>query len=358
MNTIVKKYINNPIIKPETIKPTCEDFKVEGVFNAGVTKYKDEIILLVRVAESVKTSSENKIGILYLEKKGEKYQLVVKYYDKLLDKDRFDFSDSRNLCTLEDGKVQNLTSLSHFRIARSKDGVNFVVDEKPFIFPEGKYEAWGIEDPRITLIDGIYYINYTAVSEFGAATSLIKTKDFVEFDRIGIIYPPENKDVAIFPEKINGLYYAYHRPVPNAIGDANIWVSTSEDLVNWGGHKHIISVSKDDTWENGRIGGGAPSFKTEKGWIHIYHAADKNDQYCLGAFITKLDDPSIIIGKAKKPIMIPTELYEKEGFFGNVVFTCGILVEKRTIKIYYGASDEVIALAETTIEELYKVLGI
>ncbi len=236
--------------------------------------------------------------------------------------------------------------------------MHFDVDEKPFIFPDSKYETWGIEDPRITLIDGTYYINYTAVSELGAATALIKTDDFVSYERMGIIFPPENKDVTIFPEKINGLYYAYHRPVPKAIGDPNIWVSTSADLLTWGGHEHLLSVSKEKTWESGRIGGGAPSFKTEIGWIHIYHAADMNDRYCLGAFMTELEDPSKIIAKTLEPILVPTESYELEGFFGNVVFTCGVLVVGDIVKIYYGAADEVMALAETTITELYKALKV
>ena len=350
----------NPLIIPSDIIPTRENFKVDGVFNAGAAKYKDETILLLRVAESVITKNDNQVGVPLLEKQGENYELTIKYFDKNKDKERFDFSDRRSLWTLGTGsrRITNLTSLSHFRIARSKDGINFVVEDQPFIFPNGKYETWGIEDPRITFMDDVYYINYTAVSELGAATSLVKTKDFKSYERMGIIFVPENKDVTIFPEKIKGLYYAYHRPVPNAIGDPNIWVSTSTDLLTWGAHEHLISVAKDESWENSRIGGGAPPFKTDKGWVHIYHAADENNRYCLGVFITELEDPSKIIGKAVEPILIPAEKYEMEGFFGNVVFTCGILVEGEVVKIYYGASDQVIAMSVTTISELFKVLGV
>lgn len=350
----------NPLIIPEDIKPTRENFKVDGVFNAGAAKYKDETILLLRVAESVITEDKDQVAVPLLEKQGENYELTIKYFDKNKEKEKLDFSDKRSLWTLRNGskRITNLTSFSHFRIARSKDGMKFEVEEEPFIFPDGKYESWGIEDPRITFMDDVYYINYTAVSELGAATSLIKTKDFKSYERMGVIFAPENKDVTIFPEKINGLYYAYHRPVPNAIGDPNIWVSTSTDLLTWGAHEHLISVSRDKSWENSRIGGGAPSFKTDKGWIHIYHAADENNRYCLGVFITELDNPSRIIRKAEEPILVPTEKYEMEGFFGNVVFTCGIIVEEDKVKVYYGASDQVIALAETTISELYKVLGV
>ncbi len=358
MKIDIKRHVDNPLITPKDIKPTRKEFKVDGVFNAGATKYKGETILLLRIAESVISTNEDQIAVPVLEKKDHGYEITIKHYDKVKDNEEFGFSDTRKVYLKKKERVANLTSLSHFRIARSSDGVNFIVEDNPSIFPEGKYETWGIEDPRITLIDDEYYINYSAVSELGVAISLIKTKDFKTFERMGIIFPPENKDAAIFPEKINGQYYVYHRPVPKDIGDLNIWVSSSKDLINWGDHEHLMSVSSKDSWENGRIGGGAPSFKTDKGWIHIYHAADKHSQYCLGAFITKLDNPTDIIGKTDEPILIPSEDYEKEGFFGNVVFTCGTVLEDGIVKIYYGASDEVMALAEISVEELYRVLGV
>ncbi len=353
---------NNPLIAPKDIAPSLEVFKVDGSFNAGVTMYDNTVIMLLRIAESVKVEDEKLIRIPVLEENNDgEYELVIKSFDKEKDSDTYDFSDSRSLWrTDEKGNrvIEYLTSMSHFRIARSEDGIHFTVDEKPFIFPEGKYETWGIEDPRITKIEDEYYINYTAVSKYGAATALVKTSDFVSYERLGIIFPAENKDVCLFSEKIDNLYYAYHRPVPKAFGNPDIWVATSPDLIHWGNHKHLLGVAEGDSWESGRIGGGAPSFKTEKGWIHIYHAADKANRYCLGAFITALDDPTRILAKSKVPIIEPEEDYEKYGFFGNVIFTCGLIVKDATVNIYYGAADEVMAVASITIPELYKILGI
>jgi len=355
MSINIKRCKQNPIITTADIKPSTPNFKVDGVFNAGVAKYKDEVILLLRVAESVETGSEDVIAVPTIDTEG---RLIVKYYNKKEEKDKIDFSDNRTLKRIvgKGREVHSLTSLSHFRLARSKDGINFKVDEKPWIFPEDRYERWGIEDPRITKIDDNYYINYTAVSDIGAATALIVTKDFDKYERLGIIFPPENKDVTIFPEKINGLYYAYHRPVPSSIGKPNMWISTSTNLTDWGNHEILMNTSKG--WESGRVGGGGPSIKTEKGWLHIYHGADENNRYCLGAFITELNDPSKIIKKANQPILIPEKDYEINGFFGNVVFTCGVLKEGNTIRIYYGASDEVMALAEIEIDEIFKFLEI
>jgi predicted GH43/DUF377 family glycosyl hydrolase len=223
--------------------------------------------------------------------------------------------------------------------------------------PNAEEESWGIEDPRITCIEDVYYINYSAVSPKGSATALITTTDFVNYERKGIIFLPENKDITIFPEKINNKYVAFNRPVPNSIGNPDIWLSESEDLIHWGGHKHFYGVSASG-WENGRIGGGAPPFKTEKGWVKIYHAADRSDRYCLGVFLLDLDNPSKIIAKSITPLMEPIEDYETKGFFGNVVFTCGCIVENGIVKIYYGAADDKVCRADISIEDIYTHLGI
>lgn len=356
----LKRHNSNPLIKPTDVTPLFPNFKVDCVFNAGVTIYKNETLLLLRVAESIIATKDGDLIIPVLEQNGFKQTLVVKSFNTKTDTEKYDFSDSRSIAIKDSSgnkKTKYLTSLSHLRIARSKDGIDFTIDKDAFIFPTGKYEAWGIEDPRITKLEDDYLINYTGVSEYGACTVLVKTRDFVTYERLGVIFPPENKDVSLFPEKINGLYHAYHRPVPKSIGTPDIWSATSPDLINWGNHKHLLGVSQDG-WESGRIGGGAPSFKTPKGWIHIYHAADEKSRYCLGAFITDLKDPSVILAKTKEPILEPETDYELNGFFSSVIFTCGLTVKHNTVKIYYGAADKYIALAEIQITELYEALGI
>lgn len=350
----------NPLIKPEDVKPSREDFKVDGVFNCGVTKYKDEVILLCRIAESVSEEIEGVVQIpIAVNKEGKDQIDVVKVVKS--ENPQYDYSDSRSLWMRDNKgsrKIMYLTSLSHIRLARSKDGINFIIDETPFVFPNASEESWGMEDPRVTEIEGTYYINYTSVTPNGAATSLITTKDFISYKREGVIFAPENKDVTIFPEKINGKYIAFNRPVPCAIGNPDMWLAESPDLIHWGKQKHFCGVAGDDSWENGRIGGGAVPFKTEKGWIKIYHAADKENCYCLGAFLLDVEDPSRILAKTDTPILAPETLYEKEGFFGNVVFTCGCLLEEETVVIYYGAADDKICRVDIALEELYKALGV
>lgn len=353
----VKRCLQNPLLTPGQVKPSREDFKVEGVFNCGVARYGEEIILLCRVAESVVGAGEKEVKVpVVKEVDGEDRIEIVTI--KKEEHPELDFSDSRTIhkMTKTGKKTVYLTSLSHLRIARSKDGVHFTIDEKPFVFPAAGEESWGMEDPRITQIGDVYYINYTSVTENGAATSLISTIDFCNYERHGVIFAPENKDVTIFPEKINGLYVAFNRPVPCGIGNPEMWLAKSPDLIHWGEQVHFCGISDTDGWDNGRIGGGAVPIKTDKGWIKIYHAADKNDRYCLGAFLLDAEDPSKVLAKTKEPILQPEAEYEKNGFFGNVVFTCGSLVENDVIIIYYGAADDKICRADIKLSQLLDIM--
>ncbi|MEY8352861.1 glycoside hydrolase family 130 protein [Lachnospiraceae bacterium 54-53] len=354
----MKRCGNNPLLKTADVKPSCENFVVKGIFNCGAAKYKDEYLLLCRVAEAVESEGEDEVCFPVVAEK-DRQSCFKTITIKKSDHPQLCFDDARTITRGKDGSsnVVYLTTLSHLRLARSKDGIHFTLDEKPAIMPNAKEECWGMEDPRITRIGEVYYINYTAVSPQGAVTSLIATEDFIEYERKGIIFLPENKDVAIFPERLGGDYYAFNRPVPKGIGTPDIWISKSPDMIHWGEHKHFYSVSEEG-WENGRIGGGAPPVRTEKGWLKIYHAADRNNRYCLGAFLLDEKDPEKILAKSRQPLLEPEMEYEVNGFFGQVVFTCGCICEDENLKIYYGAADDSICMAEISLTDIYRHLGI
>lgn len=353
---MIKRHPDNPIITPKDIQPYHDNFEVIGVFNAGVAEYQGETLLLLRVAERPISTNSNIIKVPYIDFSSGKGTLKIDTLDAT--DTIYDFSDPRTIYYHTPDQtgakpVACLTSISYVRIARSKDGYHFTIDDKPFIYPETIREAWGIEDPRVTEIDGTYYIQYSAVSPEGIGVGLVSTTDFIAYERLGLMLHPENKDVAIFPEMINGKYYTLHRPVPGGIGSPEIWIAESENLRHWGNHQFLFGLSKDeDGWENGRIGGGAVPFKTDEGWLEIYHAADQSNRYCLGAVLLDLNDPSIIIGKTQDPIMEPVEDYETSGFFSDVVFTCGVTRQGDNIRIYYGASDTSMAVADVSLAKI------
>lgn len=348
----IYRYEENPIITPADIKPHRDDFEVIGAFNAGVTSYNGEVLLLLRVAERP-ISHDPKIV------KSPVYNPATNTLDIIdlhTDDERYDYSDPRVIRDVaKSATFEYLTSISYIRIARSKDGHNFTVDEKPFIFPSNKLETYGIEDPRVTQIDDTYYIYFSAVSPVGVGESMVSTKDFVHTTHHGMIFGPDNKDVLIFPEKINGKYYALHRPTTKSIGNPEMWIAESDNLLYWGNHKHILGL-RPGMWDSGRIGGGAVPFKTEKGWLELYHGATLEHRYCMGAVLFDLNDPSKIIARSELPIMEPDADYEKNGFFGDVVFSCGVLTEGDVVKMYYGVADTSMACAELSLQEILNSL--
>jgi predicted GH43/DUF377 family glycosyl hydrolase len=338
----------NPIIKPNDVKPSREDFEVVGVFNAGVAHFEDEVILLVRVAERPISANPNVtlVGI-YDVAKGD---IVLKEF--LKDDPENDFSDPRLIIRPTE---TYLTSISHLRMARSNDGISFEIEDGPSISPANEYETFSIEDCRISLIGGVYYLTYVAVSPLGVTTCLASTKDFNHFQRHGVIFCPDNKDVVLFPARIDGKYYALHRPASADFKTSEVWLAESVDLRCWGNHRRLMGL-RTGFWDESRIGAGAVPFKVEDGWLEIYHGADRNNRYCLGAVLLDGRQPWKVIARTEKPILQPQADYETEGFFGNVVFTCGLLCEDDKLKIYYGAADTTVCYAELPLQDVLENL--
>ncbi|MEN8128187.1 MAG: glycoside hydrolase family 130 protein [Planctomycetota bacterium] len=346
---LVERYENNPIITPADVPPSRDDYEVVGAFNPAATIFGDEILLLLRVAERPKDKADDEqVAPILNPDTGEIEHFRLKNNDPSIT----DIPDSRSFYV--NGEMM-LTSISHLRIARSTDGFNFTVDPKPAVFPQMPYETFGLEDPRITKIDDLYYITYKVVSDKGICTGLLTTEDFVHFNRHGIIFCPENIDVVLFPERIGGKYWALTRPVPRYIGPRGIWIASSPDCIHWGQHQPLV-LPREGMFDSGKTGGSCVPIKTNDGWLEIYHGSDTDDKYSLAAVLLDLDDPSKVIARAKRPLMAPQAPYELQGFYGNVVFSCGAVKKDNSVLIYYGASDEFTAVAKTSINKIISIL--
>lgn len=331
----------NPILTVHDAAPYADGgFFVIGAFNPGVAVFRGRTVLLVRVAERP-DAVPGKVIVPTAEGG------AIRRTELDEDDPAYDFSDAR-VVTRRGGK-RLLTSLSRFLVAVSEDGVRFTFTGAG-VFPEGEYETFGIEDPRVTRIDGAYYITYSAVSDKGVAVGLMRTADFWTFTRLGIILPPENKDAAIFPEKIGGRYYMLHRPSSSDFSRPEIWIAESPDLLCWGGHRRVAGVGSG--WDSARIGSSSVPVRIPEGWLVLYHGADGNDRYCLGALLLDAERPWIVRKRSVRPLLEPVRAYEREGFFGGVVFACGMTVTGENVRIYYGAADDKICLADTTVREI------
>lgn len=350
--TAVLRAPANPIVIPAMVRPSRPDLEVVGAFNPAVVRHGGEVLLLLRVAEAPRVAAGDVAAPVHDAKSG---RLEIKTWNR--NSEGVDTSDPR--VTVVDGRTW-LTSISHLRIARSMDGISFEVDPTPALSPATEYESFGIEDPRITLIDGTYWINYTAVSPYGISTALASTKDFRTFDRHGIIFPPPNRDVTIFPEKIGGRYAALHRPMASEPGEHAIWSASSPNLMDWGNHRYVAGA-RSGSWDNSKIGGGAVPFRvrseTHDGWLAIYHGVTASPTtYSLGALLLDPNDPAKVISRSHEPILRPEAEYERSGFFDGVVFSCGLLAEENLVRIYYGAADGVTAVADLSLDGILEGL--
>lgn len=344
---IAKRFPQNPLLRPSDLKAGIAGMEITCLLNPGVFRYGNKIFLLLRVAER----PIQKDGIISFPVYNNEGKIEVVSFDKN-DPD-LDASDPRVITY----KSKNyLTTMSYLRLVSSSDGIIFSDDSQyPPIFGEGELESFGIEDCRVATMNDGFFLTFTEVSSLAVGVGLIKTKDWKSYERYGMIFPPHNKDCALFEETINGKYYALHRPSSPELGGNYIWLAQSPDRFHWGGHK-CIATTREGMWDCARVGAGGAPIKTEHGWLEIYHGADYNHRYCLGALLLDLKDPSKVLARSKDPIMEPIAEYEQTGFFGNVVFTNGHLVDGDTIKMYYGASDEVICGAEFSIQEIINSL--
>jgi len=247
----------------------------------------------------------------------------------------------------------------HFSIYRadSTDGEEFTIDTEPFMVrrqsaPDAMYESVGIRDPRITPIDGEYFITYVAAGDHGLRIALARTRDFRSVERLGYLTQVDVKNGVIFPRKIAGRYVLLKRP--NA--GSSIWVCYSDDLEFWGGCTAVMTP-RGGFWDSTRIGPSAPPIETAEGWLLIYYGEKDTSAgplVRLGAALLDRDDPSRVLARSNVPILAPREKYERIGDVPNVVFSTGVLLDNGMLNVYYGASDSCICLGMASLEVIVR----
>ncbi len=259
-------------------------------------------------------------------------------------------------------RVEDFRGISHLTVACSDDGVHgWDIDPEPTLRPDAVHhpeEIWGIEDPRITLLDEMqkWAVTYTSFSEGGPLVSLATTTDFGHYERLGPVMPPEDKDAALFPVRFDGRWAMLHRPVAKSpYISADIWLSFSPDLKHWGDHREVIGARRGGWWDANKIGLSAPPVKTEEGWLVLYHGVRTTASgsiYRLGLAMLDLDDPTHVVHRGEEWIFGPKAHYEREGDVDDVVFPCGWICAGDEVRMYYGAADSCIGLATAKLSEL------
>jgi predicted GH43/DUF377 family glycosyl hydrolase len=262
-------------------------------------------------------------------------------------------------------RVEDMRGISHLCAARSANGIdNWVIDPEPTLYPDPENypeEIWGIEDPRITYVPELkkYAVVYVSYSHSGPGVSLALTSDFHTFERKGVIMPPEDKDAALLPHRINGHWALVHRPV-GGFG-AHMWISYSTDLEHWGSHRQMMDARRGGWWDANKIGLSPPLIETPSGWLAIYHGVRQTCAGCLyrlGLALFDLERPGVCLLRGESWVFGPEEAYERFGDVDNVVFPCGLTVgpDKDTIHLYYGAADSCVAVATGSLRALLEWL--
>ena len=385
---------NNPILSSADVAPSQAALEVVSVFNAAAARVGDETVLLLRVAERPRamtgllaatartldlaaphdrlesvppgTLGEDVVGIAFLDPATEPPRVVVAYVRK--DLPGLDVSDARSIRVTKPAvnsgaraEVRDyLTQISHLRVARSVDGAHFVVDRHPSVVPADLFEEYGCEDPRATLIDGVWHITYVSVGSIGITTSRLTTTDFRSFERHGLMFLPDHKDVVLFPGRVHDHYVALTRPMPSSFNRVlGIWIAYSDDLVGWGGHRPL-ALPRPGMWDGVRTGAGTVPFRVDEGWLELYHGVDSEGRYAMGGLLLDAEDPARVIARSAEPILTPDHDYEQKGFYPNTVFSCGHVPLDDAgdrIRMYYGAADCRMAAADFDVKEIVASLA-
>ena len=310
---VITRYEGNPVLSAKDIP-----YNAALIFNAGVAKFNGKYVMVFR----------NDYG------------------------------------SLENEKLEG----TNLGLAYSDDGINWDVSSKPCFKMEDD-EIERAYDPRLTVIDGRCYMCFAQDTKHGLRGGIAVTDDFENFEILSLSVP-DNRNMALFPEKINNMYYRLERPFPvysrGGVDRFDIWMSNSPDLKYWG-DSHLVMGVEDLPFANDKIGPATPPIKTDKGWLAVIHSVDIDDtrgkhgweetwkkRYCAGVILLDLENPHKVIGMSKEPLIAPEASYEIDGGYrNNVIFPGGLILEPSgEVKIYYGAADTVECLATADVNDL------
>jgi beta-1,4-mannooligosaccharide/beta-1,4-mannosyl-N-acetylglucosamine phosphorylase len=267
----------------------------------------------------------------------------------------------------------NIPNRTNLGLAWSDDGIEWQVAAQP-VFELRTDEFRRAYDPRLTVLDGRLYLCFAVDTQRGEVRGGIAVTDDLEHFDILSISAPDNRNMVLFPERINGRIARLERPFPMySRRDESLlcmYYADSPDGRDWGNHQFVMG-EEHVAWANSKVGPAAPPVKTDAGWLALFHAVDTDPQrapfdgweanpwtkrYTAGIALLDLHQPWKVLGLYDRPLLEPETDYELKGFRGSVIFPTGMVLEgSGEVKVYYGGADTVMALATAPADELVRL---
>ena len=311
----IKRYEQNPIFTADSVP-----FKCDLAFNAGVIEFNGKYYMAFR-------------------------------YDVYRNGDR------------NQGIADTGTGL-----AESSDGLNWIAHDKPVNFYYRGEKITCVNDSRLTVLENKLYMSCCFNSLYGERPTIFEWKGGDDFEAV-CVGVPNQRNMVLCGDKINGKYWRLERPSSYEPTFA-IWASYSPDLKYWGESELLLGV-EDVPYATRKVGAASPPIKTDKGYLLFFHAVYKdpellvtypdgskwNLRYTCGAMLLDADDPFKVIALTRKPLLVAEKDYETGDMVRfwreNVVFPCGAILKDDIIRLYYGAGDCNVCLAEITLDDLW-----
>ena len=349
-----------------------EDTYVLGAFNPGLCRLPNgNLLMMVRVAEALSNAIvDNKVHCIRWDKEN-------KYVTDTWPLSEVTMTDPRKFrLNKYSFPVFGLTSLSWLLpVELSDDGSSIVrVHYDKIISPGQTSQEYGIEDPRISVIDGRYYMTTCCVSSERHSTMLYASEDGLRYVCRGIILDHQNKDVLLFEGKINDSYYALTRPLGECYfatsteslyhPGAAIHLASSPDLVHWKPSPNAFLRARRSSLSNVKIGGGTPPVLTPDGWLMIYHGVESNGEVGIyrtfWALLDKNDPSKILHLDDTTPLLEAnssiTAKISDQVYLNDIVFTTGIAVHNGDFIFASGELDLACRITRISKEFFFKLI--
>lgn len=351
-----------------------EETYVLGVFNPGMARLPNgNIILMCRVAEALRNPTDNNGEIKAL-----RWDETAGYTTDIYNTGEVDTSDPRHILIKKHNPtmVLALTSLSWILpVEMDAEGKNIIkIHYDKIIAPQNTGEEYGIEDARISVIEGKYYMTCCTVSSERHGTTLFSSDDGLNYRREGLVLDHQNKDMLLFEGKIGGKYYAMTRPLgmlyfataPESVFEPGPGINLAEspDLLHWKpSDKPFIRQWKTKGNRITKLGGGAQPILTDKGWLVLFHGVSDNNnigEYAtFRALLDKNHPDKIMSIDTVNPVLKSqpglTQHIKELRYLNDVVFTTGIIKDKDRYIVASGELDLCIRITHFNKEYLESI---